>query len=102
MSAPSQDPAAWLRDLMKAEPAALWPPVNIADPGKAVAAVVAPWTKAVADFTSLQRSTAQQMTAAWTAALRGVGPPAEPVKDRRFAGEAWTADPRYDAVVRTY
>src|SRR5687767_10468685 len=52
MSAPSQDPAQWLRDLMKAEPSALWPPVDIADTGKAVAAVAAPWTKAVADFTA--------------------------------------------------
>jgi polyhydroxyalkanoate synthase len=102
MSAPSQDPAQWLRDLMKAEPSALWPPVDIADTGKAVAAVAAPWTKAVADFTAMQLSAVQQMTAPWTSALQGLGAPAEPVKDKRFAGEAWTKDPRYDAVVRTY
>jgi polyhydroxyalkanoate synthase len=102
MSAPLQDPAKWLLDLMKTEPAALWPPVNIADTGKAVAAVVAPWTKAVADFTAMQLSALQQLTVPWTSALQGVGAPAEPVKDKRFAGEAWTKDPRYDAVVRTY
>jgi polyhydroxyalkanoate synthase subunit PhaC len=102
MSAPSQDPAQWLLDLMTTEPAALWPPVNIADTGKAVAAVSAPWTKAVADFTALQLTAVQQMTAPWTAALPGGGAAAEPVKDKRFAGEAWTKDPRYDAVVRTY
>src|SRR4051794_32481368 len=50
MSAAPQDPAKWLRDLMKAEPAALWPPIDIADTGKAMAAAAAPWTKAVADF----------------------------------------------------
>jgi poly[(R)-3-hydroxyalkanoate] polymerase subunit PhaC len=87
---------------MKTEPAALWPPVNIADTGKAVAAVAAPWTKAVADFTAMQLSALQQMSAPWTSVLQGLGAPAEPVKDKRFAGEAWTKDPRYDAVVRTY
>jgi polyhydroxyalkanoate synthase subunit PhaC len=102
MSAPSQDPAQWLRDLMKAEPAALWPPIDIADTGKAVAAAAAPWTKAVADFTAMQLSAVQQMTAPWASALQGFGAPPEPVKDKRFAGEAWTKDPRYDAVVRTY
>ena len=102
MSAPSQDPAQWLRDLMKAEPAALWPPVDIADTSKAVAAAAAPWTKAVADFTAMQLSAVQQMTAPWASALQGFGAPPEPVKDKRFAGAAWTEDPRYDAVVRTY
>jgi polyhydroxyalkanoate synthase subunit PhaC len=87
---------------MKAEPTALWPPVNIADTGKAVAAVVAPWTKAVADFTAMQLSAVQQMTAPWTSVIQGAGAPGEPIKDRRFAGDAWTKDPRYEAVVRTY
>jgi polyhydroxyalkanoate synthase subunit PhaC len=102
MSSPSQDPATWLLDLMKAEPAALWPSVDIADTGKAVAAVAAPWTKAVADFTAWQLTAMQQMAAPWTAALPGVGAAADPVKDKRFAGEAWTKDPRYEAVMRTY
>src|SRR5687768_12520913 len=102
MSSPSPDPAKWLRDLMQTEPAALWPAVNIADTGKQVAAVAAPWTKAVADFTAMQLTAVQQMTAPWTAALPGLGAAAEPVKDRRFAGEEWTKDPRYEAVVRTY
>jgi polyhydroxyalkanoate synthase len=102
MSSPLQDPAKWLLDLMTTEPAALWPPVNIADTGKAVAAVAAPWTKAVAEFTAWQLTAVQQMTAPWTAALPGVGVTAEPVKDKRFSGEGWTKDPRYEAVVRTY
>jgi len=102
MSAPSQDPAQWLRDLMKAEPAALWPPLDIADTGKAVAAAAAPWTKAVADFTAMQLRVMEQMTAPWKSGLQGFGVPAEPIKDKRFANEAWTKDPRYEAVVRTY
>jgi polyhydroxyalkanoate synthase len=105
MSAPSQDPTKWLLDLMKAEPTALWPPGDITDSGKAAAAVAAPWTKAVADVTALQLTAAQQMTAAWTSALQGVGVPSptpEPITDRRFSGEAWTKDPRFEAVARTY
>jgi polyhydroxyalkanoate synthase len=102
MSAPSQDPARWLLDLMATEPAALWPPGAIADTPKAVAAVAAPWTKAVADFTAWQLNAVQQVTAPWTAALTGGAAAAEPVTDRRFTGEEWTKDPRYAAVVRTY
>ena len=63
MSAPLQDPTKWLQDLMKAEPAALWPSVDIADTSKAVAAAAAPWTKAVADFSAMQLSAVQQMMA---------------------------------------
>jgi polyhydroxyalkanoate synthase subunit PhaC len=44
----------------------------------------------------------KQLTAPWTALLPGVDGGAEPIKDRRFAGEAWTKDPRYEAVARTY
>ena len=102
MSAPSQDPAQWLRELMRIEPAALWPPVDIADPGKAFAAAAAPWTKAVADFTAMQLSAMQQLAAPWASVFPGLGTAAEPIKDKRFAGEAWTKDPRYEAVVRTY
>ena len=29
-------------------------------------------------------------------------PAAEPIKDRRFASDAWSKDPRYEAVARTY
>ena len=87
---------------MKAEPAALWPPIDIADSGKAFAAAAAPWTKAIADFTAMQLAAVQKMTASWTSAIPGFGAAAEPVKDKRFAGEAWRKDPRYDAVVRTY
>ena len=97
MSAPSQDPAQWLRELMRIEPAALWPPVDIADPGKAFAAAAAPWTKAVADVTAMQLSAMQQLAAPWASVFPGLGAPAEPIKDRRFAGEAWTKDPRYEA-----
>ena len=42
-----------------------------------------------------------QLTGQW-AAVFGMGPSSEPIKDRRFAGEAWTKDPRFEAVARAY
>ena len=34
--------------------------------------------------------------------MPGVDVAAAPVKDRRFAGETWSKDPRFDALARTY
>ena len=96
------DPTKWLTDLMKAEPMALWPAGDIAETSKAVAAAAAPWTKATAELGALQMSTFQQLMAPWLAVLPGGAAGAEPIKDRRFAGEAWTKDPRFEAVARTY
>src|SRR5688500_12463746 len=62
MCSPAPDRAKWLRGLMTAGPRAQWPAANIADTGKAEAAVAAPWTKAVADFTGMQFTAMQQMT----------------------------------------
>src|SRR5260370_3502559 len=42
------------------------------------------------------------MAAPWRAAMPGVGGAAGPAKDKRFAGEAWSKDPRFDALARTY
>lgn len=102
MSQQLPDPTRWLTDLMKAEHTVLWPAGDIFDNSKTLAAAVAPWTKAVADFTAWQLSTLQQMAAPWTAALPGTGITAEPAKDKRFAGEEWRKDPRFDALARTY
>ena len=79
------------------------------------------WTESVAAFTKWQLDSLNQLTAPWTAALAGatqrsgtardawtrrqfpaLTPAAEPIKDRRFADEAWSKDPRYDALARTY
>jgi polyhydroxyalkanoate synthase len=89
------DPAKWLRDLMTAEQAALWPPWPIAETSKAIAAAAAPWTRAVAEFTKWQMDMLQQMAEPWAQLMPGV-------RDRRFAGEVWSKDPRYAQLVRTY
>ncbi len=102
MSRPTTDPTRWLTDLMSTQHV-LWPAgLDITGTSQAVTAAMAPWTKAVADITALQLDALTKLTEPWAALLPGVAPPEEPIKDRRFAGEAWTKDPRYAAVARTY
>jgi polyhydroxyalkanoate synthase len=101
MSRPSTDPTRWLTELMSTEHV-MWPTLDVTETSKTFAAMTAPWTKAVADFTTLQLESLKALTAPWTAMLPGAGPAAEPIKDRRFAGEEWTKDPRYEVVARTY
>ena len=81
----------------------LWPAGDIADTGKALAAAAAPWTKAVADFTSWQIKTLQQMACAVDGGLAGSAGP-RPSRSRTGAspGRPGAKDPRFEAVVRTY
>ena len=71
---------------------------SMADP----AASAAPWTQALSAFSKWQADSLRMVTAPWVAAWPGLAATTEPVKDRRFAGEAWTSDPRYDALARSY
>ena len=101
MSQPTPDPTRWLTELMSTEHV-MWPGLDVADTTKAMAAAAAPWTKAVADITALQLE-------ALKTARRAVDGPAARRHARGRAdqgpavrGEAWTKDPRYEAVARTY
>jgi polyhydroxyalkanoate synthase subunit PhaC len=98
---PAADPNRWLTDLMSTQHV-MWPSLDVADSSTALAAATAPWTKAVADVTAMQIGILQQMAAPWLAAMGSTTAGSEPIKDRRFAGEAWTKDPRFEAVARTY
>ncbi len=100
MTRATPDPTRWLRDLLSTEHV-LWPSLDIAETTKAMTAATEPWTKAVAEITKLQMDTFTKLASAWTAMVPGATTP-EPISDRRFAGDAWTKDPRYEAVVRTY
>ena len=106
MSTPLPDPTAWLTDLMKSSKnMVLWPTTDVADTQAAVAAAAAPWTKAVADVTKWQLDALKQFTAPFMAPITAAVPaldPQTPIKDRRFLGEEWNKDPRYEAVARTY
>jgi polyhydroxyalkanoate synthase subunit PhaC len=95
------DPNRWLTDLMSTQHV-MWPSLDVADTSTALAAATAPWTKAVADVTAMQIGILQQMAAPWLAAMGTATTGPEPITDRRFGDEAWTKDPRFEAVARTY
>ena len=99
MSQPLPDPTRWLADLMKSQHTVMWQS-DVADTSKALAAAAAPWTEAVAELHQMADRRDEQFTAPWAAALPGSDAATEPVTDRRFAGEAWTKDPRFEAVAR--
>ena len=117
MTQPVRDPMQWFTELLKTQPPVQWPtgtgPVDLK-------AVTQHWNDSVAAITKWQLDTINQLTSPWTAALAGLpgvpglaatpglptvpgfGTASEPIKDRRFADEAWSKDPRYEALARTY
>jgi polyhydroxyalkanoate synthase len=101
MTSPVPDPTSWLTDLIKTQqPMVLWPVGDVANTSAAVSAAAAPWTKAVAQMTQWQMDT---MKAFWAPFLGGdKAGGADGIKDRRFSDEAWTKDPRYELVAKTY
>jgi polyhydroxyalkanoate synthase len=112
MSQSTPDAAGWLTELMRSEHMVLWPAREVAETPTGGAAAAAPWTKAVAQLMSSQLDSMEQFAALWSAALSSVAAAegsatesageAESIGDERFAGEAWTKDPRYAALARTY
>src|SRR6201992_2597756 len=60
----------------------------------------------LADLMQAQQQTTQPLAAswmsAWTSIWTGAGAAAGPGQDKRFAGEAWSKDPRFAALARTY
>jgi polyhydroxyalkanoate synthase len=44
----------------------------------------------------------QSMTGAWSSAMSAAGAATAPVEDKRFGSDAWSKDPRFDAVRRMY
>jgi polyhydroxyalkanoate synthase len=99
MTRATPDPTRWLTDLLESGHLR-WPAPDVSAVTKAMTAATEPWTKAVGDLTKLQWETFSTLTKGWAAMLPTAA--AEPIADRRFADEAWTKDPRYAAVARTY
>ncbi len=79
-------------------------------PGAAAAPAdpTAMWVEASKRFTEMGQEYMKQVTGFWTAAMGGANPwqafmPAGAENaDKRFTGEAWNSDPRFDAIKRTY
>ncbi len=99
MTRATPDPTRWLTDLLESGHLR-WPAPDVSAVTKAMTAATEPWTKAVGDLTKLQWETFSTLTKGWATMLPTAA--AEPIADRRFAEEAWTKDPRYAAVARTY
>ena len=64
-----------------------------------------PWLQAASAFAQWQQQALQQMTSMWSGAMpfgaaRCPAPTAP--ADRRFAGDAWRNDPRFDGLTRAY
>ncbi|HEY7815387.1 MAG TPA: class I poly(R)-hydroxyalkanoic acid synthase, partial [Nakamurella sp.] len=106
MNSPLPDPTAWLTDLMKTQnPMRLWPVGDVANTSAGVTAAAAPWTKTVAQLTAqMTQWQTDSMKAFWAPFTGATAKPdaGAGIKDRRFSSEAWTSDPRYELVAKTY
>ena len=112
MATTSSDQTQWLSDLLNAQQSMLGafgtaPPAG-ASPQDAAAAMMAPWLEAAKSFTDWQQQSLQQMAGLGFGMLPGLGTAfggdtaATAPKDKRFAGEAWQGDPRFDVTAKTY
>ena len=107
MTTPIPDPTRWLADLIAAQQSLLRPVAPAAAPADAQpgsSAPEMPWLKAVGDFAQWQLQTQRNIASLWSAAMSGgtAVPGAAVPPDRRFAGEAWQQDPRFEGLARAY
>ncbi|WP_432557635.1 PHA/PHB synthase family protein [Granulicoccus sp. GXG6511] len=109
MATPTTDPTQWLTDLVKQQQAVLTPSGDAIGMSKQLAEALVPWTKAFNDLTKAQMELFQQWTAPiqemfapWLKMIPGAEAFTKPITDKRFAGEAWTKDPRFELLARTY
>ncbi|MEO7150121.1 MAG: class I poly(R)-hydroxyalkanoic acid synthase [Burkholderiaceae bacterium] len=108
-AAPGADAGLWMNQLLQAQQA-LWQPYLTPPPLEPLGTASDPasWTQATQALVDWQQQGWQQWASLWLGALTGAtfagfgGPAATAPADRRFAGEAWQQDPRFDAISRTY
>ena len=105
------DQTQWLTDLMSKQQAMFGSfgafggtvpsgegPAPLSGPA---AQLLAPWLEAAKTFSNWQQQGIQQMTGM----MPGLSKPlaeVDPRKDKRFAGEKWTSDPRFEVTAKTY
>ena len=92
------DPTRWLTDLLK-QPQSLMFPGAADVPGYPG---TQQWAEAVTSFTKWQFDTLNKMAAPWAGLIPGLETATKPIADRRFTDEAWSKDPRYEALARGY
>jgi polyhydroxyalkanoate synthase len=110
MTTPQDDPAKWLATIFENSQAMMRqfarPDAQSADDDKGNP--TDPFLAASKQFVEMQQSYIKQMTDAWSGLLQlpatsAPPPTAAPAQDdRRFSAEAWTKDPRFDAVKKMY
>lgn len=107
MTTPTPDPTKWLSDLLSAQQGMLSLLGGIASPAsEASTASTLPsalpfvhWMKSTEAMLAWQ----QQLSNTWTSALPGHGVVVDTTDtDRRFTGDAWRNDPRYEGLTRAY
>ena len=106
MTAPTPDPSKWLTDLLAGQQDMLRILGGAADPAASREAAppaalpfMSPWVEGTKAMLAWQ----QQASSWWAGALPGSGSAGQPpVADRRFAGEAWRNDPRFEGLTRSY
>jgi polyhydroxyalkanoate synthase subunit PhaC len=103
MTTPTPDPAEWLSNLFKSQTDMLQR-FGTNRPGSAAtsdAAVPAQWQEFSNKLNALQQDYFRQIATLWpwpAAAPAGTAA----AQDKRFAGEAWRADPRLEMATRSY
>ncbi len=106
MTAPTPDPSKWLTDLLAGQQELfriLGGGTDPAGSGEAAPPLALPFMSPWMEGTKALLAWQQQASNWWTGALAGSGAGAQvPVADRRFAGEAWRNDPRFDGLTQTY
>jgi polyhydroxyalkanoate synthase len=77
------------------------------DPAGGAADPAAQWLEVTKRITEMQQDYLKQVAGFWTAAVGGANPwqpaaKAAEAADKRFAGEPWNSDPRFDSIKRSY
>src|SRR5258705_7366725 len=110
MEKATNDPAQLLANLLETGQELMrksFAPAANGDPSDDTGHPAAQWMEATKRITEMQQDYVKQVTGFWTSAMGGANPwqPAAPggdASDKRFAGEAWNSDPRFDMIKRAY
>ncbi len=93
------DPTRWLADLFTNATGPLWPYQPAVAPAGDASSW---WTDGVKAFTGWQQDSLRQLSAPWKTMWDTASGTPAPVTDRRFTGDAWSKDPRYEVLARAY
>lgn len=101
MAVQAPDPAQWFSRLLESQQA-LWR--GGGTDASAPPAQLVPWIPATAPFVPWQKQVMEHFAAWWTSAVPAwhSSPGTNLETDRRFAGDAWLKDRRFDTLARAY